>query len=68
MKRRRIAGGDINDAYAVELDDGTLAFEKTRDGGGDVAHTRSAERSSPSRPRQAACTWSSTVSNPRSPP
>jgi fructosamine-3-kinase len=30
--RRRIPGGDINDAYAVELDDGTQAFEKTRDG------------------------------------
>jgi len=30
--RRPIAGGDINDAYAVELDDGRLAFEKTRDG------------------------------------
>ncbi|HEV2812216.1 MAG TPA: fructosamine kinase family protein [Solirubrobacteraceae bacterium] len=28
---RRIAGGDINDAYAVELDGGTRAFVKTRD-------------------------------------
>jgi fructosamine-3-kinase len=29
---RRVSGGDINDAYAVELDDGTQAFVKTRDG------------------------------------
>jgi fructosamine-3-kinase len=29
---RRVGGGDINDAYAVELDDGTRAFVKTRDG------------------------------------
>ena len=28
----RVAGGDINDAYAVELDDGRRAFVKTRDG------------------------------------
>jgi fructosamine-3-kinase len=27
---RRIAGGDINDAFAVELEDGTRAFVKTR--------------------------------------
>jgi fructosamine-3-kinase len=29
---RRIAGGDINDAYAVTLDDGRRAFVKTRAG------------------------------------
>jgi fructosamine-3-kinase len=27
---RRVAGGDINDAWAVELDDGTRVFVKTR--------------------------------------
>jgi fructosamine-3-kinase len=32
LNRRRIAGGDINQAFEVELDDGTRAFEKTRDG------------------------------------
>ena len=32
MKRTPIPGGDINDAYAVELEDGARAFEKTRDG------------------------------------
>jgi fructosamine-3-kinase len=29
---RRVAGGDINDAWLVELDDGTRAFVKTRTG------------------------------------
>jgi len=29
---RRVGGGDINDAYAVELEDGGLAFVKTRPG------------------------------------
>ena len=29
---RRVAGGDINDAWLVELDDGTRAFVKTRAG------------------------------------
>ena len=28
----RISGGDINDAYALELEDGTRVFLKTRDG------------------------------------
>jgi fructosamine-3-kinase len=27
---RRVAGGDINDAWSIELDDGTRAFVKTR--------------------------------------
>jgi fructosamine-3-kinase len=29
---RSVPGGDINDAYALELDDGSRAFLKTRDG------------------------------------
>src|SRR5205807_3630472 len=32
VTRRRIAGGDINQAYEVELEDGTRAFLKTREG------------------------------------
>ena len=36
VSRRRIAGGDLNDAYRVELDDGTCAFLKTN-GQGDYA-------------------------------
>ncbi len=31
---RRVAGGDINEAYAVQLEDGGRAFVKTRDGAG----------------------------------
>ena len=30
VTRRRVAGGDINEAFAVELEDGSAAFVKTR--------------------------------------